>query len=1279
MKRFKPTKLFQKKTNKHSIASGGVDSSVPSRGASAPTPLGIVKAGLQVASAASSAWPPLQGILNALQYFINNHEAWLANRAEHAILMRRLKDLEKSIREGGPSKIHEKFLPRIQQLDHDLQGMMEEAAAKRYLGASEVTGRLNGVLKDIGDMVLDYQVLAASSADSLDSDKHDQKLIWALPRARDARYLCVKHKECLPGTRTNILFDLNAWARDTSALNIYWLNGHAGSGKSTIAQSFCHQAFADGILGASFFCSRDTESRSNLNMIFPTLSFQLACHFPEIRVQIVEALKRRPDVATESLKNQLEALLIEPLEQSSLPIIIVIDALDECKDSEPTSIILTLLSYHVHRIPHIKWFFTGRPEPALRQGFRMPVLRPLTEMFILHDVVASDVDADIHLYLCTRLSQGFMQRSNLNLPEAWPSEEEIQILTRKCEQLFIFASTAVIYIQSHCHDPAERLSTLCSSKWSTSEHGSLGLDQLYTTVLEVGYEAITLESDYERIKAVIASVVLATDPIPIIDLAFLLELKPDTIVNLIRMLHAILRVPKSNDRPITLYHKSFFDYVTDASRCTNPKFYVDPPVQHCMWVNRCLQLMNSRLKRNPCSLPRYSLNADMELEERQRRIGRALEYACSSWVTHLGLSKISFHTLKLLGIFLKEHLVQWMEVMSLVDKFPLVIKQLHQVYSSLSSVTEMSEAGDVPGLLRWVDDGRKLAYEFREPSRHLGAPPIFSHNGKLFAVVFADYDVYTGAHIYDITTGERLHEFSGEGICFSPDDTKVSLVTGMRSAMIVHLRTGTQYAINPSDNSQGALCNQAFSPSGRLLAIGEGDAIVIWNVYSGQREMEIKDNFARQLLWLEEDPPCFITIQNDWDPLVQIDLYGSATVESHVILALSENPGTSFSVKQELIGITHGTILYLLNWKSRQMLCQLSTPADTPAFFAISPLHPLLFLNGQIFDITDPTDPKMIQASEAENIEVGIIFSPTENIFASCREDRFEIYRLDQFDIISKIGSHRPPSGFSRQSVPPTAGGKDETIITQLYVSQDASKVFLIAGIKRTTTVTKIYTSNNGITNIVVDVLTSLNGPYSLNKQRIVAEVDLGSFHLKWYEAGWIDFDQSTGNLAIFKPGNFTHVRDEAEGKRPACFKFQSHTHTFVHIPSDSDKFLQLNSHLKTYYSSHSLLTEYPVLVSDDYKWIVNGIGQRILWVPYRMKTIYYNRLTSWRWSRGRLFMTSTRSLSPFIVDFAGVDVQLPTVLQVFEKKVWSSIVISDLHRLEEGDDLDAGEVDEGK
>ena len=126
--------------------------------------------------------------------------------------------------------------------------------------------------------------------------------------------------------------DIESWAKDFNQSPVFWLNGLAGTGKSTIAQTVSERIFADGQLGASFFCSRDFEDCSDLHFIFPSLAFQLAHKFQKFRSVLVPLLQSDPDVAHESLYRQMEKLIVEPLRSADVSTVIVIDALDECKE-----------------------------------------------------------------------------------------------------------------------------------------------------------------------------------------------------------------------------------------------------------------------------------------------------------------------------------------------------------------------------------------------------------------------------------------------------------------------------------------------------------------------------------------------------------------------------------------------------------------------------------------------------------------------------------------------------------------------------------------------------------------------------------------------------------------------------------------------------------------------------------------------------------------------------------------------------------------------------------
>ena len=57
------------------------------------------------------------------------------------------------------------------------------------------------------------------------------------------------HWGCLKGTRVAILDEIESWSKDPNMSPIYWLNGLAGTDKSTIAQIIAGHIFADGRLG----------------------------------------------------------------------------------------------------------------------------------------------------------------------------------------------------------------------------------------------------------------------------------------------------------------------------------------------------------------------------------------------------------------------------------------------------------------------------------------------------------------------------------------------------------------------------------------------------------------------------------------------------------------------------------------------------------------------------------------------------------------------------------------------------------------------------------------------------------------------------------------------------------------------------------------------------------------------------------------------------------------------------------------------------------------------
>ena len=501
----------------------------------------------------------------------------------------------------------------------------------------------------------------------------------------------------MKGTRKGVLREIDCWLGGQRGQQIFWLNGLAGTGKSTIAQTFAETTFADGKLGASFFCSRDFENRSNLQAIFPTLAFQLAYRYPPFRKELLRVLKACPDVGQESLCSQMEKLIVGPLKAGHTPTLIIIDALDECKDEEPASAILSILSRYVGKIPSVKFFITGRPEPRIRSGFRLESLVSITEILKLHEVKPSVVDSDIELFFRKRLTEIAKNRSDCDLTEDWLNSSNIKILCKKAAGFFIYASTVVKFVASENDPPSERLTQVTSLPQSTAEEGKSGVDQLYIKVLEQPFRDVRAENSQRcsRFRSVVGTILLIFNPLSIKGLSELLGHHPSHIRTTLRSLHSLLLVPDNIEDPILTFHKSFPDFLTDPERCEDTRFFVEPTTHHAEILLSCLNLMKERLRKNICNLDNYAVLSEVEdlSTRRKNHIGDILEYTCCFWTKHLLMipsdSPRIEEVREAINKFFTTHLLCWVEVLILTGNLDVgvyAVNDVEQWYGLVSAV-----------------------------------------------------------------------------------------------------------------------------------------------------------------------------------------------------------------------------------------------------------------------------------------------------------------------------------------------------------------------------------------------------------------------------------------------------------------------------------------------------------------------------------------------------------------------------------------------------------------
>ena len=90
----------------------------------------------------------------------------------------------------------------------------------------------------------------------------------------------------------------------------------------------------------------------------------------------------------------------------------------------------------------------------------------------------------------------------------------------------------------------------------------------------------------ERFQAIIGTIVLAQDPVPIEPLAELVGLDSEDVYAVLDNLQSVISLSGHGETP-HIYHNSFHDYITDAIRCKDRNLCIVPKDGHTRIATRC--------------------------------------------------------------------------------------------------------------------------------------------------------------------------------------------------------------------------------------------------------------------------------------------------------------------------------------------------------------------------------------------------------------------------------------------------------------------------------------------------------------------------------------------------------------------------------------------------------------------------------------------------------------------------------------------------------------------
>ncbi|CAE6531321.1 unnamed protein product [Rhizoctonia solani] len=371
----------------------------------------------------------------------------------------------------------------------EIKDRMTRGPTGRFLAAKEDEDDILRRYQRIQSLFRQLQANLSVSAWSITNEHLVNTRLEGLHPVKQATYdstlsSVVNRRMCTEGTRERVLSDLDEWVDAIEKPAVYWMNGMAGTGKTTIACTFSGRLEGKEKLAASFFCTRTTADCRDVSRIIPTIAYQLARYSIPFQSALYEILGKEPDAGSKNTQKQFERLLRDPLQKvkDAMPdnLVVVIDALDECDDHGGVEEMLDILFQYAPAIP-LKILVTSRPEPEIHK--RMTAYSQSHSAVHLHDIESSLVQADISLYL----KEGLASLS--------VSPTQISQLVDQSGSLFIYAATLVRYIKSGSNPKSRLASVLSMTPEATRRHAQI--DALYTAVLtyKTGHLALASKTD----------------------------------------------------------------------------------------------------------------------------------------------------------------------------------------------------------------------------------------------------------------------------------------------------------------------------------------------------------------------------------------------------------------------------------------------------------------------------------------------------------------------------------------------------------------------------------------------------------------------------------------------------------------------------------------------------------------------------------------------------------------------------------------------------------------